>query len=319
VREDAIETQTAKFDVQEFAEMNGIPAGAAIPDAIRSAYSLRGRPRETATYMEFLVLLDHAPSVNKQDLVDKMLRFCAPQSPADKASPTPEQAAAPLIQLLERLAARHGGRTPLTEFLQVPGMQLGEGRGANRFRSLDADRDGFVTKLELETLVKSEIANQVEKMSALDADGDGALSKAEYALSLPTHQNRGESANRTPAAKGDFAGSRFDGYDLNRDGKISREEISRFVIANALSRNWANATIPRLTVVDTNKDSYIDKSEFAVFGVGVLLVMADNTGGPGGTPRIKTEHPEKVPIERMTRNLLHLDNGRASRSGSQAG
>jgi hypothetical protein len=60
-------------------------------------------------------------------------------------------------------------------------------------------------------------------------------------------------------------------------------------------------------VVDTNKDSYIDKSEFAVFGVGVLLVMADNKGGPGGTPRIKTEHPEKVPIERMTRNLLHLD------------
>jgi Ca2+-binding EF-hand superfamily protein len=294
-----------RFSLEEFALMNGVPPGTPIPDALKSAFSMRGNAREHFTFMQFMVALDHAANFNKQDIIDHAPRHCA--SFPNQTKLTADAAAQPLIQLLDRIGRKNSGRVPLADFLKTPGMQLGEGRGANRFHMLDANRDGFVSPEEVRNLVSREIASQVDRLLAVDADGNGALSREEFALSLPSHKSSEAAPSRPPAGESEFAGSRFAGYDRNGDGQISREEATKYVIASALSRNWTNSTIPRLTLIDRNGDNFIDKSEFDVFNVGMLLVMADNRGGPGGTPRIKTENPEKVPIERMTRNLLRLD------------
>lgn len=87
------------------------------------------------------------------------------------------------------------------ETANIPGM-------AAHFDKADANRDGKVTKDELQGARKRMHDQQAERFKSADKDGDGALTKAEA------------EAGKMPKLV-----QQFDRLDVNKDGKIGPEEM----------------------------------------------------------------------------------------------
>lgn len=150
-------------------------------------------------------------------------------------------------------------------------QQKGEGRpdmaGAMAQRlplmmALDADKDGIISAAEIENAPKA--------LAKLDKDGDGTLSPEELrpdfaAIAgeggLPGGQRTGGSGMGK-----EMMGRMFEQRDINKDGKLSGDEIPERMREN----------LPR---VDENNDGAIDKSEMEK----AMAKMADRAGqGRGG-------------------------------------
>ena len=145
---------------------------------------------------------------------------------------------------------------------------------AMRFAGMDTNNDGVVTRAEWEGSTR---AFEIE-----DWNGDGILSGEEV---RPGAKRRARGADSRapepayrPAAYDDWTASGFTALDLNRDGRISRDEW-RFDIAtfqrvdgdrdDALSRaeftgerEEASGRNNRLPYLDSNKDGRVSRAEW---------------------------------------------------------
>ena len=114
------------------------------------------------------------------------------------------------------------------------------------FRKMDADKNGSVTKSELEAFQRIAAVAQAQQRNRalfgrLDADRNGQLSRAEFA----------RMTSAPPAANAAPAVARF---DANRDQAISLVEYRAGTLAN----------FDRL---DADKDGYVNQSEMKAGGV----------------------------------------------------
>lgn len=84
-------------------------------------------------------------------------------------------------------------------------------RANHRFDQLDANKDGFITQEEVDaarTKMRGEMSKRgAEAWKAADKDSDGAISRSEAEAGMPMMLRR------------------FDQLDVNKDGKITRDEM----------------------------------------------------------------------------------------------
>src|SRR5512139_2983621 len=113
------------------------------------------------------------------------------------------------------------------------------------FRKMDADKNGQLTRAEIEQFQKLQALAQAQArnqalFAQLDSDGNGQLSPAEFSkMSSPP-----------PAANGQAVIARMDG---NRDGQVS-------LVAHR------TATLSNFDRLDTNKDGIVTAAEMKAGG-----------------------------------------------------
>jgi len=106
--------------------------------------------------------------------------------------------AVPGARMFDKLDPGHAGQVTLRAFLE---------HRSNRFRSLDADGDGRVTRAEFAAAhAGADPAHWAASFDRFDRDHDGVITRAEW--------DAGETA-------------RFERIDANGDGVVTREEFLR--------------------------------------------------------------------------------------------
>lgn len=99
----------------------------------------------------------------------------------------------------------------------------GNKRLSRHFDEIDSNKDGKISKEELKAYWAASRAKAHEKFEAkfkaADKDGDGALSKEE-----------------AEAAKMPHIAKNFDAIDANKDGKVTPEELRKFLVSQHKQR-----------------------------------------------------------------------------------
>lgn len=124
-------------------------------------------------------------------------------APPDAGSDHPMKDDASLIQRLDKDGDGRVSRKEATDAAIE--------RAGSRFDQLDTNKDGFITKDEVNAARSSMHERTKERAGehwkAADKDGDGAISRSEAEASMP------------------MLFRRFDQLDANKDGKITRDEM----------------------------------------------------------------------------------------------
>ncbi|KKC27721.1 EF-hand domain-containing protein [Sphingomonas sp. SRS2] len=121
---------------------------------------------------------------------------------------------------------------------------------AEHFKKADANRDGFVTKAEVDATraaMKEKFAERREerrdeRFAALDTDKNGTLSKDEFSTRAPRPEGKdgerrfghrgGHGGKHGMHHRGGFGGGQwFERADANKDGKVSLAEASTGALA----------------------------------------------------------------------------------------
>lgn len=132
---------------------------------------------------------------------------------------------------------------------------------AQMFARLDANRDGFVTKVEADAAraqFRSQFAARAgEKRGAafdrMDANRDGSVSRPEWDARAAERQKR-VAAEGTKGQRGDLRGMRgfgarmFEMADANRDGRVSLQEAQ-------------TAALQHFEMMDANRDGQVTPEE----------------------------------------------------------
>ena len=139
-----------------------------------------------------------------------------------------------------------------------------ESRVRERFAQVDANRDGFVTKAEGETMrerIRGErrenrTERRTARFAALDANKDGQLSRAEF--DAPRDGDRADRRERRMERRAfrahhrglaRFGGARlFERLDADRDSRVSLAEAT-------------GAALRRFDMSDANKDGTVTREE----------------------------------------------------------
>jgi Ca2+-binding EF-hand superfamily protein len=149
------------------------------------------------------------------------------------------------------------GRGGMGMFGPGPGNPAGEGAGAGnsgemvtRLMAMDANKDG--------KLSKDEVPERLQSMMARgDKNEDGALDKDEImAIARERSGNQGGPGGPGPQGVGgfrggagvDFVAQMMERADVNKDGKLSGDEVPPFMRE-------------RLSQIDSNNDGALDKAE----------------------------------------------------------
>jgi Ca2+-binding EF-hand superfamily protein len=153
------------------------------------------------------------------------------------------------------------------------------------FDRLDANRDGFLSRAEVEPLGLSTVASAptespAERFRRLDTNGDGFLSKAEAGTTFDAvpggsfdafDTNRDGFINMTEAlphlqwlqGRGAPGALTFDALDADRDGFLNRAEAAPLA---SMTPRYANVPAPAWTFerLDGDRDGYLTRAEAAV-------------------------------------------------------
>ena len=146
------------------------------------------------------------------------------------------------------------------------------------FERLDANRDGYVTKAEVEARRgdrRERVARRVERRGGgggqpadrrgmfdrIDTNRDGAISRAEFEAAPARQERRIMIADGTPGGgrmmrgmrgmrmgAGHFGGQMFDMADTNRDGRVTLQEATA-------------AAYRHFDMADANRDGQITREE----------------------------------------------------------
>ncbi|MBV9931582.1 MAG: EF-hand domain-containing protein [Alphaproteobacteria bacterium] len=180
------------------------------------------------------------------------LAACAAAAPACAQPPAP---AAPRVEFQRGHAARPVTRADV------------QARVQRLFARLDVNRDGFVSRDEIEAArtlragregprrfgaergLRGDPAHRGERLFArLDGNHDGVITRAEFDAAMAARGQRlaargpmeeGPRARFGRAGMGGFRGQAFERMDLNHDGRVSVEEATRFAL-QAFDRADAN-------------------------------------------------------------------------------
>lgn len=117
-----------------------------------------------------------------------------------------------------------------------------------QFRSMDSDRNGSLSRKELEDYQRAEAAAQAqartrELFTRLDTDRNGVLTPAEFSKLITPNAN---AANAAPLLQR---------FDSNRDGTISLVE-------------YRAGTLVNFDNLDTDKDGIVTAAEMKAGGIG---------------------------------------------------
>jgi Ca2+-binding EF-hand superfamily protein len=127
------------------------------------------------------------------------------------------------------------------------------------FVRLDADRDGFVTRAEVDAGRDSMRARKEERaekrgdarFDRIDANNDSAISREEFEAARAQRQQRAGGRGARSAGKRHFAGlggHMFEMADLNRDGRVSPQEANQ-------------AALQHFDRLDANRDGMLTRDE----------------------------------------------------------
>lgn len=139
------------------------------------------------------------------------------------------------------------------------------------FARLDTDRDGFVSKAEMDAFHQQR-ADRMEKRAErfdpskmfdrLDANHDGKITQAEAEAA---HSQRLAARGGQPAAHAAGAGHMFDMADTNKDGVVTRAEFD--AAAAQMKAHMQRAGMPHglggqlFATADANKDGKVSLAE----------------------------------------------------------
>ena len=140
---------------------------------------------------------------------------------------------------------------------------------ASKFASLDSDRDGFVTQVEIDAKgearrgkieARAENYDPARMFTRLDMNKDGKVSKPEAETAMG---QRLAAKGKPPARAGGRAGRVFNRADTNRDGFLTLAELS------AAPKPAPKADKPRhggigarlFTTADANRDGKVSQAE----------------------------------------------------------
>lgn len=125
-----------------------------------------------------------------------------------------------------------------------------ESRVKTAFERLDANRDGYVTREEGQSVRKEARADRREGLFArLDTDRNGAISREEFDAPRTQAAERGERrGNRAMRGKGRHGGILLGRADADKDGRVS--------LAEAIAR-----PLERFDRADANRDGTLTPEE----------------------------------------------------------
>jgi len=133
-----------------------------------------------------------------------------------------------LAQSVQTPHSGHHLAQPMTRTAVVQKVQ-------EHFARLDSNRDGFVTKAEMETAKANWRENaperaekrQSKRFDRLDSNDDGSISRSEF------DSAHGKSADHKRMMRhGGFAGHMFEMADANKDGRVSLQEATTAAAAH---------------------------------------------------------------------------------------
>jgi Ca2+-binding EF-hand superfamily protein len=175
-------------------------------------------------------------------------------------------------RLFARLDANRDNFLTIQEYTSGGGFRSdSQGGPSNRFSTLDINRDGWITR--------SEWNMDNISFNRLDTNRDNRISRYEF-------ENEPAGATYTPAefanadvnrdgwiTRGEWrmGAAEFDRIDTNNDNRISRFE---FESATGVDLDDTRPSVSdRFTVVDTNRDGWISRSEWR--GTEVMFTRLD--------------------------------------------
>lgn len=138
---------------------------------------------------------------------------------------------------------------------------------AKHFARVDANRDGFVTKDEVDTAAQAFRGKRAERRAdrrghmfdRLDTNRDGAISRPEWDAGQAQREQHGAQRDHNGDGRPDregfgrggmhgFGGHIFDMADANKDGRVSLQEAQA-------------AALHHFDMVDANRDGRITREE----------------------------------------------------------
>jgi hypothetical protein len=175
-------------------------------------------------------------------------------------------------------AAPHAGHRPAArgQMMQTEGRADVQANAAKMFARLDANRDGFITKAELDAVEAqraAKVKQQMEKraqnfdpakiFARLDANHDGKITQAEAEAAREAHaQGKNGQPAKAHAAATSALFARGDG---NKDGVITRAEFD--AMANQVHARMEKAGLHSgggdrmFAMADLNKDGKVSLAE----------------------------------------------------------
>lgn len=137
------------------------------------------------------------------------------------------------------------------------------------FQALDVNGDGMLTYTELKEGFEKYFGKSISEVKInkiieeIDSNSDGIISYEEF-LRVSINQKKFLDEKNLRLA--------FDRFDLNKDGKLSKEEIRK--ILGTSNFEYIDTL---LLLIDDNKDGYISFDEFKNLMKGVIVPIRNDT------------------------------------------
>ena len=137
------------------------------------------------------------------------------------------------------------------------------------FQALDVNGDGMLTYTEIKEGFEKYFGKRISEVKLnkiieeMDSNSDGIISYEEF-LRVALNQKMILDEKNLRLA--------FDKFDLNKDGKLSKEEIQ--MILGTSGFDYITAL---LQIIDNNKDGYISFDEFKRLMKGVVMPNRNDT------------------------------------------
>jgi len=175
------------------------------------------------------------------------------------------------------------------------------------FKRFDADGDGSISVLELKNGAGAGFTSgEIAAVFALgDSDQDGSISFAEFAqLVLPSARDKVSQLKKSFSTPNDVQAA-FNRFDVNRDGKISCEELRNGLTSSGLRMN-DQEVMTVFAIADVDGDGEISLNEFlALMGFG--QVTSSRVSGSNIT-KVSNIHDVKTAFRKFDiNNDGHLD------------
>jgi Ca2+-binding EF-hand superfamily protein len=171
------------------------------------------------------------------------------------------------LRLFDLIDADGNGVVPLADIFEVLDLKRAEARQVKRVRALDANGDGKVTRAEVVSGTRAEIAYQTQRRLNTDADGDGEVTPIEYSLAVPDPDGKADASGLTPLQQ-----SSFKADDLDGNGRLTRAEIETRLRRAYAGSYRALLMAVRARCADGNQDGLLDEQEF-------VLLIGKSVGG----------------------------------------